>query len=503
MDLVERVEQVFSFDASAPAVGQNGRWYSYGQVAELVSLLDRIITDAGLGPGTPVGVLLRNRPAHFAVALGLIWRGFCVVTVNPMLPDGPLARDVQSLRVPVLVADVSDWAKPCFAEAARAAGSIGLEIETRDQSLHIGIHPGFEKLKAGEHREPLPGVAIEMLTSGTTGQPKRIGLQRDLLSEFLWTGSKYEAGADRELALKNSPAIQWMPLVHIGGLFQAIYSIYNARRFVLMERFDLDLWHDLIQKYRPRFVNLPPSYLGQLLERNWPAEDFESLMVIRTGAAPLDHDLATAFEEKYGVPVFDAYGATEFAGGVAGWNIRDFRKYGKEKRRSVGRANIGVKLRVVDRETLSPLECDQEGILEVCSSRLGDAREWVRTTDLARIDADGFLYILGRVDNAIIRGGFKVLPPTVEAALKSHPAVREACVVAIPDAKLGQVPVAAIEPEQGVELPEDQEIRLFLRERLKPYEIPTQIRVVDEMPRTPSLKISQAEVLRLFEDSAV
>lgn len=500
MDLVARLDQVFALDAAAPAVGQQGRWYSYAQVQALGDALAAIIADAGLGAGTPVGILLRNRPAHFAAALATVRCGHTIVTVNPMLPDAPLAEDVLGLRVPVLVAGREDWAKPAFAEAARDAGSIGVSIETGDAGFAIAPVPGMEALRGDGHRAADPGTAVEMLTSGTTGKPKRIKLPLDSLSRALWTGSKYEAGSDGELALKRSAAIQWMPLVHIGGLFQAIYSAYNARRFVLMERFQLDEWHDLIVEHRPRFANLPPSYLYALLDRDYPRADFESVMVVRTGAAPLDHDLAIQFEERYGIPVLEAYGATEFAGGVAGWTIRDYRAYGKDKRRSVGRANIGVELRIVDRETFEELGPDQEGILEVRSKQMDQGRSWVRTTDLARIDADGFLYILGRADNAIIRGGFKILPQTVEAALRGHAALDDACVVALPDSKLGQVPAAAVTLATGASAPGPDDLRAFLRDRLKPYEVPTRFLVLNEMPRTPSLKISQAAIRALFAD---
>lgn len=502
MDLLDRLDLVFSLDPTAPAVGQNGGWYSYAEVARFADALTRILDEAAMPPGTAVGVLLRNRPVHFAAALATIWRGHCLVTVNPMLPEQPLAEDVESLRLPVLLADREDWEKPSFREAARRAGSLGIRIETLDEKLAIEIVPSLDRPGRGSHRSPDPNTAIEMLTSGTTGKPKRIKLGVDALSRSLWTGSKYEAGSEGEVRLKNSAAVQWMPLVHIGGLFQAIYSAYNGRRFVLMERFDLDAWHDLIVEHRPRFANLPPSFLKQLLDRNWPREDFSSLMVLRTGAAPLDHDLAMEFERRYGFPVLEAYGATEFAGGVAGWNIRDYRKYGASKRRSVGRANVGVELRVVDRETFEPLTPGQEGILEVRSKQMDDGRAWVRTTDLAKLDEDGFLYILGRNDNAIIRGGFKILPGTVEAALREHEAISDACVVAVPDEKLGQVPVAAVQLRAGAVSPNEDSLRDFLRLRLKPYEVPTAFAFLSELPRTPSLKVSQADVRHIFADRA-
>jgi acyl-coenzyme A synthetase/AMP-(fatty) acid ligase len=269
-----------------------------------------------------------------------------------------------------------------------------------------------------------------------------------------------------------------------------------------MEKFDLDAWHDLIVEHRPRFANIPPSRLGALLERNWPKEHLSSLLALRTGAAPLDHDLAVRFEERYGIPVLEGYGATEFAGGVAGWTIRDHREFSKTKRQSVGRANPGVELRVIDADTQEPLRPGEQGILEVRTKQIGEGKDWVRTTDIAHIDEDGFLYIHGRADNAINRGGFKVHPASVEDALRKLHGVRDACVVGISDAELGQVPVAAIELHSGASAPDVDEVKASLRTQLKPYEIPARFLWLEELPRTPSMKASQARVRELFLEGA-
>jgi acyl-CoA synthetase (AMP-forming)/AMP-acid ligase II len=123
--------------------------------------------------------------------------------------------------------------------------------------------------------------------------------------------------------------------------------------------------------------------------------------------------------------------------------------------------------------------------------------EWVRTTDLGRLDEDGFLYVDGRADDAIIRGGFKISPADVVDALRSHPAVRDAGVTGLPDARLGAVPVAAVELAAGAEV-EPDELLVFLRQRLTRYQVPARLLVVDELPRTPSLKVSQPALRELF-----
>lgn len=502
MGISDRLAAVFGLDGSARAVGTpDGRWFSYDVVANAMAALDAQLRSAGIEAAAPVAVLLRNRPGHLAMVLGLLRTGRCLVTMNPSLPDGPLCADIAEVTAAAVIADDEDWARPGLIDAVARTGAKAIRIATEGDRLLVSEQPGIGFDPAGVSHLSMPGTAVEMLTSGTTGKPKRIRLGYDSLCSSLATGSTYEAGSDQQLQLKHSAGIQWMPLVHIGGLFGAIYAMYNARAFVLMERFNIDEWHRLILEHRPKFVNLPPSALYMVLERDYPKEDFASLLALRSGAAPLDHNQAIEFERRYGVPVLEGYGATEFAGGVAGWTIRDHRKYAATKRVSVGRANPGVELRVVDRETFEPLGVDDIGLLEVRSIQIGADTGWVRTSDLARIDADGFLFILGRADSAIIRGGFKIMPDKVEELVRSFPGVREACVVGIADERLGQVPVAAMTAVEGMSVDESG-LRDFLRAELKAYEIPVAFRLLPELPRTPSLKVSQAAIREMFQREA-
>ena len=214
-------------------------------------------------------------------------------------------------------------------------------------------------------------------------------------------------------------------------------------------------------------------------------------------------DDADAFTEKFGIPVLTSYAATEFGGGVAGWTLADHQKYWHAKRGSVGRANPGAQLRVVDDDgtPLAPTSpaCWRSGPVSWARRRIGSGPPtW------PRIDADGFLWILGRADQAIIRGGFKVMPDDVRTALESHPAVEGAAVVGRPDERLGETPVAMVElRDRGSETVDDvlADLLEFLRKRLARYEIPTDIAIVDAMPRTPSGKADLSAVRRFFAEA--
>jgi acyl-coenzyme A synthetase/AMP-(fatty) acid ligase len=157
-----------------------------------------------------------------------------------------------------------------------------------------------------------------------------------------------------------------------------------------------------------------------------------------------------------------------------------------------------VQLRVIDGESGASLTPGEEGILEVIAPRISP--DWIRTSDLAVIDADGFLFHRGRADGAIMRGGFKVLPETIERSLLSHEAVSAAAVVGIPDKRLGQVPAAVIRIKPGRIQPAVAELESHLRERVLATHIPVAWRFVTELPTTPSLKIDRPAVRRLFDD---
>jgi acyl-CoA synthetase (AMP-forming)/AMP-acid ligase II len=155
----------------------------------------------------------------------------------------------------------------------------------------------------------------------------------------------------------------------------------------------------------------------------------------------------------------------------------------------------GARLRIKDQESGELITDGRMGILEVDVD--GKTEGWVATTDLAVLDADGFLYVRGRADDAIIRGGFKVLPDDVARVLRQHPAVQDVIVVGIPHERLGQVPVAVIETRLGAGQPDAAELQQLARDNLTPYQVPVSFKFTDKLPRTPSMKIIRAEVLEM------
>ena len=489
------VRNVLTIEPSAPALEYEKTWHSWGELTAIIDAVETVLQENGIGPGARIGGILRNTPQIAAVIIGTIINDRCVVTLNPALPDAKLVNDIATLKTPVLIAQSLDWQRPEILEAARRTGALCLEV-TGD--LDTPVKTVFE-MTGSDFDTDAKGVGIEMLTSGTTGAPKRIPLMAENFSKMVLDAAVYEK---RDIAaapkLSRSVTIANTPFSHIGGIFGLFVTLSAGRKACMLDRFRVDEFVDAIQRHQPKVVGAPPSALRMIIDAKVPREALSSLVVFRTATAPLDPSLADQFYEIYGVPVLQNYGATEFAGGVAGWTLPDFKKYGPERRGSVGRMNPGIEGRVVHPETGEPVAFGEQGLLELRAKHLGDGQAWVRTTDLARMDAEQFLWILGRADNAIIRGGFKIIPDDVVKAIESHPDVLEACVVALPDARLGQVPAAGYRVRTGHTLTEE-DLRAYLREKLTAYQVPTKLLAVDEFPRTPSMKPSQPELKKLLE----
>jgi long-chain acyl-CoA synthetase len=468
------------------------REYPWSYLQEGVDALDELLDSAGMSDAHSVGILLRNRPAQFAALVAITATGRQVVTLSPHYGDIALADDIRALRPQVVIADEDDWTRLPLAEAVAEIGAVPLLVGDHDRPLtaHRGGWP-----IAVEHSAP-DGTAVLMQTSGTTGTPKRVALGFDeLAAAFEASGTPL---SDNDIRIRSSPSILWASLVHISGLYFALANVAAGLPTALLERFDVDRWAALMRRCKPRRVGLAPAAIRMVLHSDLPADVFDGVDYVRAGTAPLDPAEADRFTARFGVPVLGVYGATEFAGAIAGWTLDLHRRWGGEKRGSAGKPFAGVELRVTDDEG-SPVAAGVVGVLEACGPQL-PSRGWIRTTDLASIDNDGFLFIHGRSDEAINRGGFKIVPSVIEDALLQHPAVSDAAAVGIPDDRLGEVPVAAVTLAEGSPTPELEELHAWLAEHLARYHLPTQIRIFGELPRTPSLKVSRPQLRALFAD---
>ncbi|MBV9842332.1 MAG: long-chain fatty acid--CoA ligase [Sphingomonadaceae bacterium] len=497
----ELLSGVIAIDRTALAVDYHGEWYSWGQVADTIDAIRRDLRKLGLGRDCRIGVMVRNRPSTFAAVLTAVAEDAAMVSINPLLPDDALADDIAGLALPVVIGDIVDVERPGILDAIWRAGSAVIELS--GNLAGIRLRPGFEEPGPQVVREQ-PGVVLEMLSSGTTGKPKRIPLKREAFDKSFVAALSYERDRkpDDPPQLRPGTTILSNPMTHIGGLWGALTTVASGRKACLLEKFSVESWRDAIVRHRPIVAGAVPAGLRMILDAKLPKEDLSSLVALRTGAAPLDFSVTKEFMDRYDLPVLQNYGATEFSGAVAGWTLPDFRRYWDKKPGSAGRFQPGVAGRVVDPETRAELPAGEEGLLEMRSGQFDNGDEWLATTDRAIIDEDGFLFIRGRADLAIIRGGFKVHPEDVNKCYELHPSIREAVTVGMPDKRLGAVPVAAIMLKEGAERPTDGELVAYGREHMMPYQVPVKFLVVDDVPRTLSMKPMLPQVRELFAADA-
>lgn len=496
--LSQRLQDVQAIDPGARALQVGDRWYTWGDLTRSGNALQELLSRWGADrPGVGVAVVMRNGASTVAAALSVVSHQQALITLSDMMPNTRLAETIRAIRAVAVIGNPQDWTDDTLA-STKEIGAAAVSVSRDDPySFEVLLDPGYAHGDVDDRIHP--GVALEMMTSGTTGPPKRIPLTYKSIAQSILGASHYNSKKSETLTLRPGVAVVALPMVHMGGIWTTLLNYATGRPIAMLPRFEIEGWIGLIREHRPVVANVPPAALTMLLDRDTPKEDLASLKALTVGTAPVNPSLAERFEEKYGIAVLTVYGATEFGGGVAGWTLADWQKYAKTKRGSVGRPHHNVELRVVDRETFQVLPPGEVGLLEVKSEQLSNVGPdgWMRTNDLATLDQDGFLWIKGRADDVIIRGGFKISAGQVADALRNHPAVKDAAVVGIPDERLGKLPVAAVELNVGHEFDESA-IRQWLRDYLTPYQIPAQIIAVDALPRNPALKVDASGVRALF-----
>jgi long-chain acyl-CoA synthetase len=220
--LPQRLGAVMALDPAAPALEFDGRWYTWGDLTAAAEGVDVALRDTGVATGAPVGLMLRNRPAAFGAFLGLLRAGACVVTVNPLLGAERLRHDVSSLDLPLLVGEPDDLALvPGDAASTAARGALGALGQPMELVAPRSAPASSPTVAAR------PGVAVRMLTSGTTGPPKRIDLSYEML-ELVMRGAKhYERAADSGVRLREGVVIVNAPLVHVSGVFRVVQAVLD------------------------------------------------------------------------------------------------------------------------------------------------------------------------------------------------------------------------------------------------------------------------------------
>lgn len=489
MSLQEMTRRMLAGDAARPVLNYEGCWYSLGELRGLAQRIGELIEAAGADATAAVTFVPRNRPEAIAGLLALLAGGRSIRMAYAFQSAEGIARDVERLRSAVLLIGAGDLGEELRnVVAAQQAAAITLA------DMGASLAQGLERCDPAKAVAAPEQPQIQILTSGTTGTPKQFPITHEMVARHHVT-PRLAPGREEQIA-QEPPALLYFPIGNISGIYSTVPALLRGQRVQLLDRFSLDAWRAYIREHRPVMSGGPPAAVQMILDAEVPKEELSSLRYYSTGAAPLDPTVQAAFEQRYGIPVLLSYGATEFGGPVCAMTPDLHAASGGHKPGTLGKPLPGAQLRVVDGETGEALPAGKEGLLEVISPRLEP--KWIRTSDIGLIDEDGFLFLCGRADGAIMRGGFKVLPETIERALLLHPAIAEAAVVGVADRRVGQVPAAAIRFKPGAAEASSEELEAHLRRHVLATHIPVHWKFVAELPRNASVKIDRRGVMALF-----
>jgi len=473
-------------NAATQILEYGGVWYTWGDFAELRSRIDVLMAD--LPASAPVTMILRNRPSAVAALLSVIAAGRSVKMVYAFQSSAALVEGFTNNPPAVVLAS-----KDCLgAEALQWVEQHGVTAIELDDMATTVLNVGGAQADAALEG---PAPSIHILTSGTTGLPKQLPFSFDFFAEHHVAPKLSER--DWEVAHQDTPLLLTFPISNITGMLTFLPVLLSGQRAILVDRFSLSAWLDWVQRFCPANAGLPPAGIQMILDADIPKKALMGVQCVGTGAAPLDVEVQRAFEERYNIPILISYGATEFGGPVTAMTPELHAQWGPAKRGSVGRPLPGVELRIIDADTGAPLPDGEEGLLEVFVPRMGG--KWVRTSDIALIDSDGFLYHRGRADGAIMRGGFKIVPEVIERHLRQLPAIADVAVVGRKDHRLGEVPVAALVLKPGAAPLSDADLNAFVRKHLPATHVPAKWLYVDQLPRNASFKLDRLAIGSLLE----
>ena len=357
---------------------------------------------------------------------------------------------------------------------------------------------------ADSYMEDLEGIALSptdtavtIYTSGTTGSPKGVMLtHRNLIANALGG-----AGGEELAPRSEETQLAILPLAHSFGLLVSNVAYLSGATIVMHPRFETGAVLSAIERYRVgSFAGVPAMFVALLYSPDADKYDASSLQYCVSGSAPLPVAILEAFEQKFGCSILEGYGLTEASAALTGHSRDIPRKAG-----SVGKPLTGVELLIVD-ENDQPVAVGEVG--EVIARgpnvmqgyyNMPDATQsamrngWLHTGDMGRFDEDGYLYIVERKKDLIIRGGFNIYPHDVEEVINRHPAVIESAVIGIPSERMGEEVKAFVVTSAPVDA---EELKAFCRAALANYKTPSEIEFIDALPRNPVGKIDKKELRR-------
>ncbi|UFJ43020.1 long-chain fatty acid--CoA ligase [Brevibacillus humidisoli] len=475
---------------------------SYKQLQGLTRQVAHALHQIGVRKGDRVGIMLPNCPQYVAAFYGALRRGAIVVQVNPLYAEREIEHVLQDSGAEVLFVFADLYPKVRrMAAAGNLKKAILISLVPSKQELSGDSISWDDFLRLGspvadETVDPEEDVAVLQYTGGTTGQAKGAMLTHRNLVVNAQQGI---AHASEQPLTQGDKILLVIPLFHVYGMSCAMnIGILTGTNVILLPRFDVPEVLETIKEHQPTyFPGVPTMYVALNSHPDADRYGIDAIRVCNSGSAPLPVDLIGSFERKTGANMYEGYGLSEASPSTHA-NPRD----GTKKLGSIGIPLPGTEARIVHlSDGTQTLPIGEAGELVIrgpqvmkgywnmpqeTASAIRDG--WLYTGDIAKMDEDGFFYILDRKKDMIIASGYNVYPREVEEVLYSHPGVLEAVVVGVPDAYRGETVKAflVLKPGQSAT---PEEIEGFCRQHLAAFKVPRMIEFRDSLPKTAVGKI--------------
>jgi acyl-CoA synthetase (AMP-forming)/AMP-acid ligase II len=441
----------------------DGEALTYRQLEHRIRQVETALTAAGVRPGDRVALVNLGSALSVATIFGAARIGAATAQMNAYLTTGELGQlaELTGTRIGV--------AGDRYAESLRSVLDGPVLVE--EEVFGAEVDEDAESASVGRGED----TALVLFTSGTTGLPKPIPISHEVVADRL---AFYAKPIDPEV-----PQVVDMmsaPIFHIAGTLGLFVSLRQGKQMVLLPKFDPAQWLALVERHRVTQTFVVPTMLRRILDHpEFDTTDLSSLRSLSYGAAAAPVDLVRRAVATFpAVDFSNTFGQTETLGAYAALTPEDHRR--GDRFDSVGRPLAGVDLRIVEPGTDREVEPGTVGEFVVRADQ-NTTTEWLHTGDTGRQDAEGYLYLVGRLSDTINRGGEKFGPIEVEEVLRSHPSVVDAGAVGVPDPDLGER-VGAI-----VVVSEPVSVEALLRHcasELATYKVPEYLEIADELPVT-------------------
>src|SRR5580658_255575 len=465
-------------DPAGACIADEHQELGNARFAQTVSAVAALLANAGLRRGSVLAIMLPNR-VELITSMFAAWRlGAAVTPVNPALTGQEARYQIDDAGANVVIAD--------GASAAKLAGGGYRIIPVQDVAS-----PDRPERPVPAQAEP-GTPALLIYTSGTTGRPKGVILDHrniQATAELIVTWFEM-AGETRSLLV--------LPLFHVNAIMVSVVSpLLAGGSAFIAERFDAATFWATVGQARPTFFSAVPTICALLVSRPGEQADTKNLRYVICGAAPMPRELIREFEQRFGVPVVEGYGLSECTVVCTANPVHGVRKAG-----SVGLALPGVEVGVVDPAgELLPVGQAGEVVVRgpnVMRGYLGRPAEsaevlrggWLHTGDVGRFDDAGYLILVDRIKDLIIRGGENIYPKEIEDVLYAVPAVLEAAVVGQPDPVFGEQPVAFVTLRSGFDAVSEDLVE-HCRQSLARYKVPRQVYIEEMLPKNAVGKIAK------------